>query len=280
MQTAISAQPLAGRRRERVRVALTALTVPVVVLLLALPATASAAEYGVHALPEVGRCLKVAKGTHGEYKGIHCVSVATGSKGRAVWEPVSSAATFKMTATSVVLATPGHPTVSCPNATLTGEWTGPKSASGEFEFTGCTDSEGEKCESSPLEESVIKSSALEAALGVIRKHKNKVLVGLDLKAASGSMFTYECSLLNLVKVEGSVIGQVTPADKMVMNMGLGLKTVGSAQEFEGFEGEPKDTLTSSFKAGAETAPSTLAMTTVALVNASNLEVKVKQSTPR
>ena len=85
-------------------------------------ANASAALYDVKALPEAGRCVKVALGT-GVYRGSGCTVKATAGKGSYEWVPasVTEKLTFTGSGLETTLATTGHPTIKCLAANLSGE---------------------------------------------------------------------------------------------------------------------------------------------------------------
>src|SRR5436305_10056691 len=108
-----------------------------------LASSALASEYEVKALPEVGRCVKVATGT-GTYEGSKCVTVETGNKGKYDFQPLTTALaevqkpTFSVLGTEVVLTTAGAPTITCITGAISGEYTGPKSSSEKAVFDGCT----------------------------------------------------------------------------------------------------------------------------------------------
>jgi hypothetical protein len=247
------------------------LTLAVLGSLLLASASASAAEYEVRALPEVGRCVKVALGT-GEYKGSQCITreVPKGERGKYNWVQanVSEDLTFADAGIEVKLATAGHPTINCVVANVTGTFTGPKTATAEIELQGCKNTLEESCHSIGAENQ-IKSLPLEAELGFIknelREGKRYVKVGLDFKSASPvtPMFSYQCGSESstTANIEGSVIVADKPIDKMALENKLFFHVLfpKGTQDPEKFEGGVKDTLTTTFITGIESssAPSTL-----------------------
>jgi len=234
------------------------------ILGVALCGSASAAEYEVRALPEVGRCVKVALGT-GEYKGSQCITreVAKGERGKYNWVQASVAenVTFEDAGIDVKLASAGHSTITCVVANVKGTLTGPKTATAEIELQGCANQVGETCHSASAENQ-IKSLPLEAELGFIknevREGKRFVKVGMDFRAQTPltQMFVYECgteSGSTTATVEGSVIVADKPIDKMSAENKLFFHVLfpKGTQDPEKFEGGVKDTLTTTYKTGLE-----------------------------
>jgi hypothetical protein len=233
--------------------------------------SASAAEYEVRALPEIGRCVKVPLGT-GEYKGSLCVTreVAKGERGKYNWVQANATEnlTFEGGGTNVKLVTTGHSTIICVVANVKGTLTGPKTATTEIELQGCKNTLEETCHSVGAENQ-IKSLPLEAQLGFIknevREGKRYVKVGLDFKAQTPftQMFVYECGSggSTTATIEGSVIAADKPIDKMSLDNKLFFHALfpKGTQDPEKFEGGLKDTLTTTFTTGIEStsAPTTL-----------------------
>jgi alpha-tubulin suppressor-like RCC1 family protein len=238
-------------------------------------------------LPEVGRCVKVATGT-GTYQGLNCLALekAGGKFGKYNWIPLAATEkqTFAGTGGESVLATVGHSTIKCIAANVTGEWRGPKTATVQIEFQACTNAKGQQCQSNPQNKSEIKTLPLEAELGFIKNEvkEGKLLlsVGLDLKPQppGSDLVSYECgSVTEMAHLEGSVIGQIKPIDKMTTESNLIYNAIRGAQQYEKFEGGPGDTLTTRFQSGLEStyAPSTLKIAGEAGSNAAPLEIKAK-----
>jgi hypothetical protein len=264
-----------------------------VVLALAIGAigmsNASAAEYEVKGMPEVGRCVKVATGT-GVYKGANCLAVEHSSKklGKYNWigATLSEKLTFSGSGGESVLTTEGHSTIKCIAANLTGEYTGGKTATVSIEFQGCTNAKNEQCQSNPQNKSEIKTLPLEAELGFIKDElkegKLVVSVGLDLKPTSPlpTLVVYECgSVLESARLEGSVIGQERPIDKMTSEMNLVYSTTTKgAQLYEKFQEGLQDTLSTTYQSGitSTTAPTTLKIKSYLGSNSVPLEVKAFQ----
>jgi hypothetical protein len=252
-------------------------------------ASASAAEYEVHSLPEIGRCVKVPTGT-GVYRGALCITVEKKALGKYNWVPVSvtEKQTFTGAGLETTLATAGgHPAIKCLAANFVGEWTGAKTATVTVEFQGCINSLGQQCQSNPQNKSEIKTLPLEAELGFIKNQlkegKLTVVVGLDLKAQPPlpDLVVYECgNVTESAHIEGSVIGKITPINKMTTDSNLlYYVTKAGAQLPEKFESGLKDTLTTTFTSGLEStsASSTLNIKGETGKNANPLEIKAKEN---
>src|SRR6202035_311601 len=252
-------------------------------LLAALASSAAlAGSASAVTIPQIGRCVKVATGA-GAYTGAQCLTLETHKKGKYEWVPVSSSEkqTFDGTGGETTLKTTGHSTIKCIAANFVGEYTGPKTATLTIEFQGCINSKGQQCQSNPQNKSEIKTLPLEAELGFIKNEPTVVQVGLDLKptAPLTQLVSYECgSITESARLEGSVIGQIKPIDKMTTesNLLIAVRTTG-AQLPEQFEGGPNDTLSTTFMSGPEspTPPSTLAIKGETGHNAALLEIKAK-----
>jgi hypothetical protein len=261
-----------------------------VLALLAFAATsASAAEYEPRALPEIGRCLKVGVGK-GVYAGNQCVKVEKKGRGAYEWTPasVTEKQAFSGSGGETALTTAGHPTIKCIDANFVGEWRGPKAATVEVEFQGCQTPLGVPCQTTPNNKSEIKTLPLEGELGFIKNQvkegKLLVTVGLDLKPQppSTSLATYECgggpSELN--RIEGSVIGEIKPIDKMTTLQNMVYRTTSAGAQYpEAFQESPKDTLFTTFQSGLEstTVPTTLKIKNYVGSRANLLEIKSKEN---
>jgi hypothetical protein len=214
------------------------------------------------ALPEVGRCVKVALGK-GAYRDSKCLTHETGTRGKWEWMPASATEnlSFSGGGTQVKLATAGHETIECAVANVKGTFTGPKTASAEIELQGCANAKGES-RGSAGNENQIKSNPLEAEYGFIQnvvvEGRRIVKVGLDFKAQSPqtALATYKCGTENALPtaaIEGSVIAVAKPIDTMKEEAGLTFHvSFRGAQVPESFQESPKDTLSTTFTSGLET----------------------------
>jgi alpha-tubulin suppressor-like RCC1 family protein len=213
-------------------------------------------------LPEVGRCVKVATGT-GKYSGAGCLAVATKPTTKKYeWMPAgfTEKLAFSGSGAETTLTTVGHPTIKCLAANFSGEWTGPKTATVNVEFQACTNAAGAQCTTvtNPNNKSEILLKGVLGELGFIRYEavEGKVVsvVGLDLKPyppGNPSLAEYECTgSSEKGHLEGSVIGKITPINKMTTAQKLlYYATKAGEQRPEAFQGTPKDTLITSFTEG-------------------------------
>jgi hypothetical protein len=249
-------------------------------------AGASAAEYEVRGLPEFGRCVKVSPGA-GVYPTAGCITAGAPGTGNYNWIQLTSGEkrTFSGTALESTLTTVGRVTITCLKASISGEYTGPKTATVHIEFHGCTNSVASQCQSEPTAKGEIKTLALEAELGFIKNQvkegKPIIQVGLDLKPKSPlpDLMIFECGgITESVRVEGSVIGRIKPLEKMSAATNLIYAATRSGKQVpEKFEGGVKDTLTTTFMSGIEstTAASALTIKGETGQNSVPLEIKAK-----
>src|SRR5579859_5081413 len=118
---------------------------------------ASAAEYEVEGLPEVGHCIKVARGT-GEYAEGHCVH-AVSKGGYYDWHPALESEKLKFAGSGgpTKLTVVGFPTrsLSCTATNITGTWTGRHTSQMHLELQGCTNSESKQCQTSTNKSEVV-----------------------------------------------------------------------------------------------------------------------------
>jgi len=247
-----------------------------VLVVIAVPAASAA-------LPEVGRCVKVAKGT-GAYKGGACVTHATGGGGSYEWMPVTGTEkqAFAGSGSSPIITTAGHTTLTCVTGNYSGEWTGPKNASVQIELQGCTNSASQGCQTTPVQPTEIRG-VVEAEIGFIKSEAPGISVGFDLKPQppSTALATYECGNLGeLNRIEGSVIAKILPINRMTTSTSLTYKVSKATgqQVPESFEGGPKDTLSTTFMNGVEssTGESALKMFDYVGTNTNPLEIKAKE----
>ena len=223
-------------------------------------AGASAAEYEPEALPEVGHCVKVARGA-GEYREGLCVhSVEKG--GYYNWHPALESEKLKFSGSggTTHLTVVGQPThsVSCIGTNISGTWTGRHTAKVFFELQGCTNSEGKQCQTGTAK-SEINGEAPVARLGFIKNTivngRPVVEVGLDFQpeGLNTQLIGFECgSILEETRIEGSMIGRISPIDAMTTKSNLLLQVVKGKQQYRKFVGEPEDVLSASWMSGVET----------------------------
>jgi len=202
------------------------------------------------ALPELGRCVKV--GTGGAYKYKTCVVTAPAGQGAFEWQP-GPGAKPKFEASLIAeatLETVGKKKIGCGPSEIVGKWLDGKKASVELFFRGCQEVASKKTCTTPeigsQKESEIKTlEPLEGEIGFISgKGGTKPKVGIDLKSKSAApMLTFTCGgppaepLGEPVSwtVEGSVIGELKPINKMTTEGKAIFRAVAGKQVPEKFE---------------------------------------------
>ena len=232
--------------------------VAAVALGVPLAPSALGAEYNLHALPEIGRCVRVGKGA-GEFRGGVCTQGKP--KARYAWHSGPGAnKLFTGTFGTTRLNTAGDE-ISCLGATAEGEFTGPKTLTVKklvleaCELSAVTGA-ARFCQNSMGTNGVINANELVGELGFISRAKPKrPIVGIDLKPASGSnLALFECGGANeplgkslgngtTRELQGSVVGKIEPIDAMGSDLAVPFEAVGASQSPEALEGGVKDTLT-------------------------------------
>ena len=241
------------------------------------------------AVPEWGKCVKVATGTTGAYTGATCVTKATKVPGKYEWHPLTSEEkdTFSVSATEITLGTEGRLPVKCTIGNISGEYKGPKTASVKIELQACINAEGKACTgvTSPQTKSEIEMLPLEGELGYVRNEEINgrlfVQPGLLIKPMSPltEWIKYECgNPLETFALEGGVIGKLSPMDKMSTATNLALTVSRGVQKPESFAGGPKETLqtgvTSGVPPSTKTFPSTLGAKSDSGTSSTEVEIKV------
>lgn len=210
--------------------------------------TAAAGEYNVAGLPELGRCVKVARRTGG-YANKKCVKSSPVGKGSFAWETGPGAENKfagVLDEPEPVLETVGKAKISCSSGNFTGEYLNGKEEKLSISLQGCE--EGTKpCQSDPVKAGVIEGEA-EAHLGFISGGTStKPRVGWDI-TKEGTIFTYECGSAEKLEVpvlstmDGSVIGQVKPYDTMTKEFLVKFTAAAGKQNPEKLEGGVPDVL--------------------------------------
>jgi hypothetical protein len=203
--------------------------------------------------PELGRCVKLAKGVHGGFATATCTTAATVKNFAYEWEPgpgpnAHFTAVIKPT-TVAVLETTKKRTVTCTGAHAVGEYTGRRTLGGVvITLTGC-ESAGAKCTSAGAGEGEGVTTQLEGQLGIERTspegpQKNKAALDLAPAEPSGPVAEFTCGPTAVV-IRGSVLAPLA-ANKMVLTDTLKYTATGGKQKPEAFEGMPADVLLSTF----------------------------------
>lgn len=234
-------------------------TVNVTVLANGTSGIDSADEYSY--LPEgdfeFGRCTSVGSGK-GAYKDNSCEEEAAG--GGYEWTSGFSKTGFTSAdATETVekvvkpkkieFETVGKATLVCENESGTGSYLGTTELTDVvLKFTGCQHA-GAKCTSSGASEGEVVTDTLEGALGWIEREGNEIGVDL-LPAGEETAFMAATCGSTAIGVQGSVIAQITPIDKMETTLILHFKQKKGKQAVEHIEGEANDVLEMSIAHGS------------------------------
>jgi hypothetical protein len=196
-------------------------------------ASASAAE------PAFYECAKEAGGKYA--KG--CTSEG-GKGGYTLREGIGKKHAFKGKGGAATLHTPAvGGEVKCTAFKDSGELTSPTTEGKVVStFSGC-ESLGKKCASPGAKAGTIVTNPLKGSLGYLNKAKHEV--GVDLSPESGKYLAeFSCEGLE-VKVEGSVIGQITPVNTFTKSTTTTFEVNAEGyQKYKSFEGGSPDVLES------------------------------------
>jgi len=227
------------------------MVVPCLMVAFAITGLASTTASGA---TEIGRCEKQ---VGGKYKDTECTKLAVPA-GNWEWTPGAVKNKFTATAkTNVLESLPAKAKITCKTAEATGEYTTPTTEDVDtVEFTGCEDKAAKVvCESSKAAGNNVPGTILGFPLvgefGLIKK-PNHAGVDLEGTVAAGPPFAtdllanFECGAKAQgngtgaqLFVEGDVIGEIAPTDKMLLVTKLKfVKTAAGAQNPENFEGGP------------------------------------------
>jgi hypothetical protein len=247
-------------------------------LIVGLALTAVFAGTASAALPEFGRCVKVAPKS-GEYSGARCVRPTPGKGSYDFIAGPGEKPKFTGSGGGVAFETVGKKTITCAGSEESGEYTGAKTLKESVNFIGCANEAGQSCQSNPAKTGEIENTSLEGEIGFIRGPE-KPIVGLDLKG-SPNYLTFICGALpettiTVVTIEGSVIAPIKHIDLMAEEFSLKYKQVGGKQVPEQFAGGAKDTLTANFASGLTKTTEQIGLTDfVEITNEEPIEIKGK-----
>jgi len=200
------------------------------------------------ALPELGRCTKVAVKKTGEYASSKCEPGASKKTtgGEYDWTPGPGGMPgFKGSATKATLETVARSKVACRSGKDEGRWTGPKTAElSSIVFTGCESvTLKAKCQNTATA-GEIRDYPLDAEVGFINKAAKVPTVGMQLTptaADEGIFAKFECGGVEIF-VTGSLDAPITVVDSMTTASTAKAKGKVGKQEPEHLEGQAKDTL--------------------------------------
>ena len=138
--------------------------------------------------------------------------------------------------------------ITCKADKGSGEVTGPKTGTMTITFTGCEFvTIGVVCNTTGVPPGEIVTAPLVMTLGYINGPKKEV--GIDLATATGGpLMEFSCGGLRVL-VDGSVIGKITPVNKVVAppsHFALRFTQAGGKQKPTKFEAGPTDVLSTSF----------------------------------
>lgn len=154
--------------------------------------------------------------------------------------------TFTSTSKASLFETVGGTKTKCTADTNTGAITGPQSGEIQIMFTGCKLGKT-PCNTPGAAPGTIVTNMLSMTIGYINKAKK--VVGADLVEPTSGFLAYGCGPLIFVRVQGSVIGRITPINKLVTPsevFKLKFAQALGAQKYPNLEASPVDILESSF----------------------------------
>jgi len=169
---------------------------------------------------------------------------------------------FHSTSKATILETIAKVKVKCIADTNEGEVTGPETGHIKIRFTGC-ESKTIKCKSpNALNPGEIETPVLALAPGYITHTPTLTEVGIDISSPTGApVMEFFCGAALRGTVIGSVIGKITPINKLVNPSGhfiLKFAQKAGHQAIQHFETGPVDILEASF--GGPFEPAGLAST--------------------
>jgi len=250
---------------------------------------ASAVEYNIKGMPELGRCVRVKKLT-GEFRDSKCVKPKPGKTGKYNWLPGPGPSKSKFTViTSPVSfqSTGGKAaTIKCGSLKGEGTWqTDKELVISKSTITACKNPAvvGEKtwCQSGEAA-GVVEVGTINGEIGWVRQSKKveRKLIGLAIYPT----IAFECENFNETlnkaitgtgtkrEVVGAVIGITTPFDEGVPKFKTKVESVSGTQFPDHFENREKYTLTEIVGAAKEAEPA-LMNTGAELVDEQNYEIK-------
>jgi IPT/TIG domain len=194
--------------------------------------------------PELGRCVKVAKGG-GKFASGCAVHQSAGSF---EWLPEALKRGFSSSGGKSVLETATKTQIICGTEQTSGEYSGSKQVSNvTLTLSGC-ELKGAQCTSVGAGEGEVRIEDLEGMFGWNIEEKNAV--ALDLFALDKAPHLVDASCgATAVSVDGSILASVTPANAMSPAFKLTYKEAKGKQKPDHLEGEAADALELSLAAG-------------------------------
>lgn len=198
----------------------------------------AAAPALAQATVELGRCVKKPVAGGNGFSAPGCTKLAFGAMAKYEWKSGAVKARFHSEEGLSTFETVKGTKVTCASDTDQGEYTGTATDTETITFNGCETSKL-PCESAGQPAGRIVTTTLTSTLGVISQAKKQV--GLDLEGEKGVFAAFECAGLPIV-ITGSVIGPITPINKMTVTSTVKFAQAKGKQKPEKFEGQPKDVL--------------------------------------
>ncbi len=155
---------------------------------------------------------------------------------------------FTATSGATTLETVTKAKITCASDVGSGEVSGPKTGTVKITFTGCElVTLGLPCNTPGVPPGEIVTTSLLMTLGYINGPKKEA--GVDLSTATGGpLMEFMCGGVRVL-VTGSVIGKITPVNKLVKppaKFTLKFTQAAGKQKPTNFEGGPVDVLSTSF----------------------------------
>jgi phospholipase C len=236
-------------------------------------------------LPEGGACqlapVEAANARHGRYTTPACTTKSSTESGEYEWTPTLTNVGFTSTNAGASLETVGGARITCTAGAGRGQYTGPKTQTVSFSFSGCTNAALASCQSAGAESGEIALNALVGELGFIRDQltegKVQVTVGVAFKPEQQPYAaSFECGGTigqpgAAALIKGAVIAPLTPLEKMSTSGALKFAASSGLQRPKSFEGGATDVLFASFAGGAFERAGLTASNTLA--NGEPLEIK-------
>jgi hypothetical protein len=203
--------------------------------------------------PEVGRCVKLAKGVKGAYASASCTTAATAEKFGFEWAsgpgPKAKFTTKFKELTTITLETVKKTLVTCKGESGKGEFTGPKTVGGVvMTLTGCESQAGKCTTTGAANEGEVVTGTLEGVLGWESKPLKHVATSLFPPGHTGPFAEFTCGTLP-VQVLGAVLVKDV-AGKMASSEILKYTQKTGKEKPERFEGGPLEVLEAKFGEGA------------------------------
>jgi alpha-tubulin suppressor-like RCC1 family protein len=205
-------------------------------------------SYVSEGVAEIGRCQKLA-GSGTKYKTATCTEVL--GSGKFEWLPGVTKPGFTGSGGVSTFESTAKAKLTCAGESASGEYAEPKQVTNlVVRFTGCESSSfpGSKCSTSGASEGEIVTTALEGSFG--RESTENEKVGLDLFPTEGGLLFSASCAANSIQMRGSVIGLVTPINKMSSTFTIKFKASKGKQAPEHLAGESNDVLEMSIGGGS------------------------------